>query len=207
MTALFFIYSWAPVVVLSALFFAAIAAQVWGSEKKAVYFRRLIIVAIFARLAYATLSAYLQYYVWSASPFTQLLLPPHAPWSYFLQYIFTHYLLNALLSISAAALFWLVFEMLRRYRLGVINREEPLAALLAALVVGWPGFIIFVPIAFLFAVLSIALAALYSTAHPSLEAKLPKKPTFEWPLLLAIIPALFFAKPILIWLHLTALLA
>jgi hypothetical protein len=194
MTFLFFIYSWAPVVVLGALLFAALLVQFRGDEKHAANFRRLIVIAVSARLIYAALSAYLQYYVWNASPFTQLLLPPHAPWSYFLQYIFTHYLLNALLSISAAAFFWLVFEMLRRYRLGIINREEPLVALLAALVVGWPGFIIFVPA-------SLLLAALY------LEARLPSKPTFEWPLLLAAIPALFFAKPILIWLHLTALFA
>lgn len=194
MTFLFFIYPWVPPIVLGAILLATLLVQFRGNEKKAAHFRRLIIVAISARLLYAALSAYLQYYVWSASPFTQLLLPPHAPWRYFLQYVFTHYLLNALLAILAAALLWLIFEVLRRRNLGVINREEPLMAFLAAIIVGWPGFLVLVPA-------SLLLATLY------LEIRFPSKPTFEWPLLLAVIPALFFAKSILIWLHLTALFA
>lgn len=203
-----FILVWSPSVFIPLVFILALLGSstfklTWKLSfqvRRYFNFRFLIATMILFRLMIAALASFLQYAVWSGSVFSRLFLPPRAPWSYFAHYVFTHFWLNALLSISAAVFLWLVFEALRRRHLGVINREESLVAFCGALIVGWPGFLVFVPTA-------LFIAALYSITQSYLEARFPSKPTFEWPLLVAISIALFFAKSILTWLGLTAIFA
>lgn len=201
---------WSPAVVIGLIVLFAFITQLivtWEpSSQVRRYFKFLIVAMILFRLGFAALASFLQYAVWLGSSFTQLFLPPHAPWSYFAQYVFTHYWLNALLSILAAGFLWIIFETLRRYNLGVVKREEPLVALIAALIVGWPALLVLIPTALILAV----FFAIIIIAANNLGTRFPScsnKPTFEWPLLLATPVAILFAKPILLYLGLSAIFA
>ncbi|MBI4692153.1 MAG: hypothetical protein HY773_01785 [Candidatus Terrybacteria bacterium] len=112
-----------------------------------------IIFLICFRFFYAGILTWLQYYVWSHNEFSRLLLPPHQPIKYFLQYSWTHFWFNAVLSVGAAFLFWLLLRMLKKYQESFFEQGEPEIGFLCSLIVGWPNFIIFAPLAFILMIL------------------------------------------------------
>lgn len=112
----------------------------------------------------ATLTV-LQWYTWSHNSFTSLLLTlplskevPFPSWiefirplfehsgGYFAFYSFGRFWIPAILSVLAALTWWGVLRLTRVVKLTVFSEEDITLALGAALVVGWPRIIVFVPL-------------------------------------------------------------
>lgn len=97
------------------------------------------------RVFYAGVLSWLQYYVWSHNEFSKLLLPPHQPIKYFLQYSWTHFWFNVVLVIASSFAFYLLLRF--------FEETEPELGFLCALIVGWPNFIVFAALAFILMIL------------------------------------------------------
>lgn len=112
-------------------------------------------VIIFIAL-YSILLSSLQYYVWLKEPFSSFFLPPHQPISYFLFYSWGHFGFGSALGVVFSVLWYMFLSFVRRLRPESISVAEVRAGFLGALVSGWPGFVIFVP-------LSLFLAIIFAT--------------------------------------------
>lgn len=110
-------------------------------------------ITIAFRLAFAGVKTIFQYYAWLQSEISKFMLPPYQGIGVLLRYSWTHFWLNALISIGAALLFFIVLRSLHSYNARYFDTGEIELGLLMALVVGWPGFLVFAPIAFLSVVL------------------------------------------------------
>ncbi|KKU74311.1 MAG: hypothetical protein UY00_C0068G0006 [Candidatus Wolfebacteria bacterium GW2011_GWA1_47_6] len=77
------------------------------------------------------------------------MLPPHQSIGVLLQYVWTHFWLNAVIAIGAALLFYIVLRLLRSHNERYFEEGEVELGFLMALVVGWPYFVFFVPSVFL----------------------------------------------------------
>lgn len=124
-------------------------------------FRFWIIFLILFRVFYAGVLTWLQYYVWQHNEFSKLLLPPHQPIRYFLQYSWTHFWFNAILSVGVAFLFWLLLKLLKKYQERFFEEGEPEIGFLAVLIVGWPIFFVFAPLVFIFVILELILRKIF----------------------------------------------
>lgn len=133
----------------------------------------LVILTIGFRLLYAALLTFSQYYIWSHQEFTKLLLPPTQSIRYFIQYSFTHFWIDALISIGAAIIFYLFLRALWKYRERFFEKDELVFGFLMALILGWPNFVVFVPLVFIFTALIsliriLILGNIYTDLYPSL---------------------------------------
>ena len=120
--------------------------------------RTLIISSISFHVLYAVLLTISQYYIWSQNKFTQLLLNSSLDLSmpvsgYFLFYSFGRFWLNALITIGAAFVFYLFLKFLKKHRERFFEEGETELGFLSALIVGWPNFVVFLPLVFVFVVL------------------------------------------------------
>ena len=125
------------------------------------------------RILYAALLTIGQYIVWANSALSNMLLnsPLMAPkdvqlvpawlsWlfsgnkGYFIFYAFSRFWLSALISIGIAFLWSLFLKSLERHQERFFDMGEVMLGSLAALVVGWPQFVIFVPLVFVFVVVT-----------------------------------------------------
>lgn len=118
------------------------------------YAVRLAISIIVFRIGYAILLSALQYAAWQSNSFSQYLLPPHQPMSYFLFYSGMHFWLYPTLSFFAAALVLLFFGVLRGVKAAWFLQGEIALGILLALILGWPLSLFLVPMSF------VALAAI-----------------------------------------------
>ena len=90
---------------------------------------------------------------------------------YFIFYSFWHYWLSAILVIVVAFLFWLILKALQKYQSRFFEDGEVELGVLAALIVGWPGFVVFIPLLFLAVVLvSIFRMVFFKEAYTTLGA-------------------------------------
>lgn len=145
---------------------------------------------IWATLAFMILHAGIltcgQYLAWKDDPFSAAFLS--APLSglgvpliemfpqifntalgYFIYYVWSRFWFPMLLSILVASLFGWFLRGLERYRERFFAEGETAFGLLAALAVGWPGFVIFIPVAFIFVVLvSIIRGIFFREAYTTL---------------------------------------
>lgn len=110
--------------------------------------RILIISSISFRILYAALLTISQYYTWSQNKFTQLF-----PSSYFFFYSYGRFWLNVLISIAVAFIFYLFLKFLQKHRERFFEQGEAEFGFLSALIVGWPNFVIFLPLVFVSVVL------------------------------------------------------
>jgi len=117
-----------------------------------IYVRLAIFAALF-RLLFAAAKTGLQYYAWTQTELTKLLLPPHQSISVLLRYAWTHFWLNAFISIGGALLFFIVLRALQAHNPRYFEGGEVELGALMALVAGWPYFVVFVPAVFLSIVL------------------------------------------------------
>lgn len=129
------------------------------------YFLYLIGAVILFRLGYAALLALGQYYLWSASEFTKLLTTTplgrdvpvpfflqflsSTPLGYFIFYSYGRFWISLILTLFVAFLFFGFLKLLRRYQERFFREGEVELGLLTALIVGWPNFVIFIPLVFL----------------------------------------------------------
>jgi len=181
-------------------------------------YKLLIISSIVFRFFYAALLTASQYYVWSQNKFTELLLnSPLDPnmsvpsvisgfcqlsivncqkSGYFFFYSYGRFWLNVLISIGAAFIFYLLLKLLEKYRDRFFEEGETKLGFLAALIVGWPNFIVFLPLVFIFVILfsifrRILLKELYTT--------------LGWPFILAALITLIWGSKLMEILNLSAL--
>lgn len=112
-------------------------------------YKSLVISSLAFHIFYAALLTAGQYYVWSQSEFTKLLLDSPG---YFLFYSWGRFWINVLLTISAAFVFYLVLRLLKKYQERFFDEGETELGLLMALLVGWPNFAVFVPLVFVFVI-------------------------------------------------------
>lgn len=140
---------------------------------------------------HAILLTTLQWRTWSENSFTRLLLelplPREVPLPILLEYArplleqaggyFAFYSLGrfwtpAILSVLAALIWWGMLRLTRVAKLTVFSEEDTTLALVAALIVGWPRIIVFVPLVVVFAFFSTLFHTLKGTVSTSLSTAL-----------------------------------
>jgi len=147
-------------------------------DGKYLSFRNFIFVAIGARVVNAGMLMYLQYVLWRgdgmASYFLNASLSKDLPidgiryfsWlfsnklGYFLFYSWGRFWLSVVLSVFVAYIFYLFLKILRKKTERFFEEGEIELGLLAAVVVGWPSFVLFIPLIFIF-VVCISIAKLF----------------------------------------------
>lgn len=174
---------WFPIIFLWAVFavlFFLYVSQNFLERKKgpvpAVFpkvYKLLPMILISFYVFYASIKTFAQYYVWSHNSLSKLFLPPYQDLSYFLFYSFGRFWLNALLAIASAFLFYLFLKRLDRYRGGLFKEGEKEFGFSLALVSGWPGFVVFVPLVFIATIaLSIARSLAFKLKTTTLGSAL-----------------------------------
>ena len=202
-----------PMVAMAAAFIAAVVVYAvrnqqgpagWSIAKK---FRVLAGGVIAFRLLYALALTVLQYYVWSDNSFTRLLtrapLPEHIPFTplttafsflfdnrigYFLFFSWGRFWLGHVIAIVVALAFLWFFRRLQKHKDRFFEEGEVELGFAAALIVGWPNFVIFVPLLFVSIVVISLVRRLYYKRFYT---------TFGAPFLLAAFLTLAFGNSLL----------
>jgi hypothetical protein len=141
----------------------------------------VLYVAVGFEIFYAIVLSASQYYVWSTSEFTRLLLPPTASIKYFIQYSFTHFWLGTFCSFFLSLLFYSLLSALKKKNENFFLPGETQLGFLCALVSGWPDFVLYLPL------------LLISTVIVSLARRLiahEERTTLGWPMILAAVVTL-----------------
>jgi hypothetical protein len=121
--------------------------RLWRLENLS--FLKLVKLTVGATVLFDLFLTLLQYLTWHNSAFSQFLLPPYQPWSYFIGYSFFNFWLANLLTLVAALLFFLVFKIIKKLKPEAGSGEELNLVLLLSLLLAWPRILIFIPL-FLF---------------------------------------------------------
>lgn len=153
-----FAITWVSPVVLFTIAAAAGVAyyRPISEQRRMRFYMVLAITAIAFRFVLAGVKTGLQYYAWTLSDISKFMLPPHQSIGVLLRYSWTHFWLNALISIGAALLFFIILRILRSHNSRYFETGEVELGFLMALVVGWPGFLVFISASF-FAVILISI--------------------------------------------------
>lgn len=178
--------------------------------------RTLVLVMLAYYLVYALINTIGQYAAWagSADPLTRYLasaplasaMKGVVPWyglpllnskfGYLIFYSWGRFWMGALLSVVAALVFGLILKALQKYRGRFFEDGEVELGVLAALLVGWPGFVVFVPMLFVAVVLvSIFRLAFLGEAYTTLGV----------PILFAVLLFFIYGSPLLMITGLQAL--
>ena len=166
--------------------------------------------AVITQIGYAIYMTVAQYYAWQVSPLTKdLLTQPldaqigetsavawlvrllHLRAGYFVFYVYGRFWIDVILGIGCAIVFWGILVVLKKYRSRFFDETELQVGLLAAVVVGWPLLVVFVPLVFA-SVVVVSLVRLIFLKE--------KYTTLGWPLLIAALATLCVAQafPILL---------
>ena len=106
------------------------------------------LLGIFSILAYWTFA---QYLAWAVHPISKHLLPPEQPISYFIAYIGSRLIFPAFIALFAAGIAWYAMRAAnRRFDERFFEAEEPLLAATAIFLVGYPSFLLYIPLVLLF---------------------------------------------------------
>lgn len=124
-------------------------------------YKTLILAFIAFKVLYSVFLTFSQYYIWSNDAFSKFLLPPHQPLKYFISYSFTHFWFNFFLALGSAFIFYLFLRGLKKYQERFFEEGETELGFLTALIAGWPGFVVFVPLVFIFVAALSAFRRLY----------------------------------------------
>jgi len=211
------ILGYSPFVFFSAIFLAAL---VFFFERKGrvqafrARMRVLLFSAIGFRLLYAAAATVAQYLLWARDPATRAFVEsgigrdtPIAPGlakfpflfgkgGYFLFYSYGRFWLSALVAIFCVLAFWWFLKLLRKWKERFFEEGEiTLGALMVALV-GWPGFVVFLP----FVLVSIILVSLFRLAVLKQELT-----TMGAPFLLAAFIVLLYGQKLVALLGLSVL--
>jgi len=124
----------------------------WAAWVSAIYFyftmkpratKHLAILLASFRLLYAGFLVYGQRFIWSQNEFTKFFVE-YQGGSYFSEYAWIHFGLNATLSILSALLFWVFLRSLKSYQERFFHEGETELGLAMALICGWPGILLFI---------------------------------------------------------------
>ena len=113
----------------------------------------LALAGLFLFALFAALETWIQYYVWRFDPFGEKFLPPHQPWSRFFLFSFQRFWLGVIVSIAVAFAFYLFLKALQKYRGRFFEEGETELGLALSFIVGWPHFVVFLPLTLVFVVL------------------------------------------------------
>ncbi len=143
---------WLPAVFFTLIIFFAFLVYFCRKKRLSVAkdFQKLILIVIIFRFCYAGFLTFLQYDFWLQNDFSRFLLPPYQSIEYFLSYSFSHFWLKVLLSVISASVFFIFLYLLKKYRSGLFEEGEIELGFLLSLVSGWPYFLVFVPLVFVF---------------------------------------------------------
>lgn len=126
---------------------------------------------IIADLFYALVSTLTQYFTWIKNPFASQFInssvnAEYAGWiskislwifggklGYFIFYAWMKFWAPVILIIILAFVWWLILRFLKKYKERFFEEGEVELGFLCALIVGWPLFVVFVPLVFVFVVL------------------------------------------------------
>lgn len=194
------LFFWA-VFVCAAIIYATRNGERWVRFHSIVTQKRLLIATIGFRVAYAALLTTLQYFSWAAGGLGALFLKESldaslpipfvhslswifgSRFGYFIFYSILHFWVNLALSLFAAWVFYRFLILLKRHKERFFDAGEIELGFLSALIVGWPTFTIFVPLIFLFVVLtSLVRLIVFKETYT----------TLGWPFILAAAATLLF---------------
>lgn len=137
-----------------------------------------------------------QYLVWASDPSGSAFLPPVQPLTYFLGYVWLRFMIPVFISFLIAGVWYLFLNFLRRYQDRFFENGEPELGFVLALLVGWPKFLVFIPIALVCVVLvSVFRMVVLREAYT----------TLGWPLALSAVLNLIYGNSLLVLLGLTSL--
>jgi hypothetical protein len=166
-------------------------------------------------VGYAAVRTLSQWWAWSQDPFTALLLTfplaPEVPLPFFLEplrflleqdggyfafYAWGRFWLPVVLAVAGATLWYCVVRGMHRYAPHSITMHETHVAYAAALLVGWPYLVVYIPLVLgLIVIHALLRAARGVTSTPALPS-----------LLLAFLLVMLFGAPLLESLTLTVLM-
>lgn len=176
-----------------------------GGEKLSQRLAYLAGAAVTLKVAWAGLLTWGQWTVWQNSLPELLGLPlaqavrlegwlaffeplKAAPGGYFWFYAFGRFWLPLVLSLSVSLLWWLGLRLLERLRPGALLAGEARLGLATAVLAGWPGFLLYLP-------LGLALAAVTGLYRMLRGWLTPTR--LGWPLILAAAVALVWGSGLL----------
>lgn len=174
----FFIAWWNPVLITAAFLviaFRYFGARMFSSRLietrwKALLtipFKKLFIVTVCIRVGYAALLTWGQYRLWESDPLGRLFLNTSLDsaipipfvralpllfdnrFGYFLFSSWFRFWLSALLAVFVGYLLYRFFRILERYQPRFFYDGEPLLGGALAVLVGWPGVIVYIPLIFM----------------------------------------------------------
>lgn len=117
-------------------------------SKYKIRIKYLIIGALAVFISYSGILTWLQYEAWEHNELAKYLLPPYQSVKYFISYAWLHFWLGAIFSIGLALIFFLILFLVKKTRKGFFRENDVELGFLLALIVGWPNFIFFLPLAF-----------------------------------------------------------
>lgn len=202
------IFNFAPFIFLSGVF--VFVFVFFFQKKNFEHFKKLVKillwVAIGFRVLYAVSATITQYFVWSRDPLTRAFLEsgierdsPVAPTlekfpflfgklGYFIFYSYGRFWLNVIIVILCTLAFWWFLKLLRKWKDRFFEDGEIELGALSVALVGWPGFVLFLPLVFLSVILVSVFRLLF------MKEKLT---TLGAPFLLAVLVVLLYGTKLL----------
>jgi len=156
---------WGPLVSDMAIFLSAFYFFISTNEGKVRAYRRLLVITAFFYLFYAALKTFVQYVTWLNSDLSSVLLR----FPYFVEYSFLRFWLTPVLSLITAYFFYSFLNFLKKHKDRFFDVGETELGFLLALLVGWPNFVVFLPIALLAVVMvSLVRMVFFKKAYTTL---------------------------------------
>lgn len=208
------VLTYLPIVFFWTIFLAVVYRYFYNFRQSPINwtldYKKLITGLLGFRIFYALLLTINQYYIWSQNQFTQLLLnsplgqaiPNSGIFNkicqlsivncqksgYFIFYSYGRFWLNVFIAIGVAFVFYLFLKFLKKYQERFFEEGETELGFLAALIVGWPNFVVFLPLVFVSVVLislfrRLVLKEVYTT--------------LGWPFILAVLIMLVFGDQLI----------
>lgn len=147
------IYNLSQLIIFGIIFLTSFYFYYFKKDKLKFLINKLIVAALSFSAILAIVKTINQYYVWSANGLSQLLLPPHQSIKYFIFYVFNRFWLGVLIGAGVSFLFYLFLKFLEKRQSRFFIEGETRLGFLMALISGWPGFVIFLPLVFVSTVL------------------------------------------------------
>ena len=161
-------------------------------------------IVILFKFLYAAFLSVAQYYIWSQSKFTEVLvsspLSEKVPETfitkllsplfkssigYVAYYSYGRFFLNVIVVLIVSFSFWAFLRILKRHKERFFEEGEVEFGLVCALIAGWPGFIVFIPLTFISVVIvSIFRGIVWKEVYT----------TLGYPLMLATLITLIFGN-------------
>ena len=189
--------AWLPLAFYSIIFPAAVYFYLRRKP-----FWRLIIATILFYFGFAAFKTWLQFQLWSRTELGKILLSSPLDQStpsifsklgfltessggYFFYYALSRFWFSLVATVFVAALFYAFLKLLEKYQPRFFERHDPELGLLLGLLVGWPYFLLFLPLGFfLTVVLSFVMLVFFRK----------NRVTLGWPLLLGAALSLSFGN-------------